>query len=51
MLCLHFENLPKEITYIILEYQGYHKNRNGKYMKQLYIDDPKYKYLIPSLKI
>jgi hypothetical protein len=40
---LLYRIFPTEICNIILEYQGYHKNRNGKYMKQLYIKDPKYK--------
>jgi hypothetical protein len=28
-------DLPFELTNLILEYGGYHKLRNGKYMKQL----------------
>lgn len=31
------ECLPIEIINIILEYQGYHTYRNGKYMNRLYI--------------
>jgi hypothetical protein len=37
--------LPQEIINNILEYQGYHKERNGKYMKQIQINDPKYSNL------
>lgn len=37
--------LPQEIINNILEYQGFHKERNGKYMKQIHISDPKYSNL------
>ena len=37
--------LPKEIIDIILEYYGYHRLRNGRYMRQLYLDDNKYNEL------
>ena len=30
--------LPTEIIHLILEYQGYHKNRNGKWMTRLHMD-------------
>ena len=35
-------NLPAEITDLILEYHGYHRLRNGKYMRRLCIEDTKY---------
>ena len=38
--------LPKEITDIILEYQGYHVFRHGKYMKQIGKDDARYDVLL-----
>lgn len=28
-------SLPMELTNLILEYSGYHRKRNGKYMKQI----------------
>ena len=34
--------LPTEITDIILEYQGYHCWRNGKYMRRLCLENEKY---------
>lgn len=43
MFIKKFQNLPKEIIDVILEYQGYHKERNGKYMKQF--DQKKYNFL------
>jgi len=39
------ETLPTEIIDIILEYYGYHRLRNGKYIRQLYLDDNKYNEL------
>jgi len=30
-----FNSLPMELTNLILEYSGYHKKRNGRYMKQI----------------
>ena len=46
------ENLPKEIIDLILEFQGYHKWRNCKYISQLYIQDKMYheiqKRIIPK---
>ena len=49
------EYLPIEITDIILEYKGYHKLRNGKYIPQLYLEDKKYdeikKRSIPKMDI
>ena len=36
------DRLPPEIIDIILEFQGYHRLRNGKYMSQLYLEDKKY---------
>lgn len=32
---MFIHELPQEIINIILEYQGYHKERNGKYIKQI----------------
>ena len=39
------ENLPTELINIILEYQGYHQLRCGKYIRSIYIDDEKYNSL------
>jgi hypothetical protein len=36
------EKLPSEIIDIILEFQGYHRLRNGKYITQLNLNDKKY---------
>ena len=36
------ETLPTEIIDIILEFQGYHIWRNGKYIHRLYLHDKKY---------
>jgi hypothetical protein len=36
------DRLLPEIIDIILEFQGYHRLRNGKYMSQLYLEDKKY---------
>ena len=44
-------NLPEDIINIILEYSGYHKNRNGKYMKQLHNNLQIYKMLENKEKI
>jgi hypothetical protein len=38
-------SLPNEIINTILEFQGYHKYRSGKYMAQLHIHDEKYEIL------
>ena len=40
-----YKTLPIEIINIILEYHGYHKERNRKYIKQINIHDPKYDIL------
>ena len=37
-----FAELPPELVNIILEYNGYHCLRNGKYMRQLNLDNKKY---------
>jgi hypothetical protein len=37
--------LPKEVLNLILEFQGYHKCRNGKYMTQICGNDEKYEAL------
>jgi hypothetical protein len=44
--------LPTEICNTILEYQGYYKFRNGKYMRQLDVTSTKYKalYEIPRIE-
>jgi len=34
--------LPIELINIILEFQGYHNYRNGKYISRLNLNDPKY---------
>ena len=34
-------NLPTEIINIILEYQGFHVLRNGKYMRRISNEDPR----------
>ena len=39
------ENLPIDIRNLILEYQGYHIFRNGKYMNRLCIHDERYSVL------
>lgn len=51
MFINRINNLPTELINIILEYQGYHSNRNGKYIKKLVKNDPKYKILsrLPKL--
>lgn len=36
---------PTEIINLILEFHGYHKNRNGKYMRQIDVASPKYNLL------
>jgi hypothetical protein len=33
------KTLPIELVYLILEYQGYHNWRNGKYICRLQLDD------------
>ena len=43
--------LPEDILNIVLEYIGYHKNRNGKYMQQLHNNLPIYKMLKNKAKI
>jgi hypothetical protein len=46
------KKLPTEICNIILEYQGYYKCRNGKYIRQLDVTSTKYKalYEIPRIE-
>jgi hypothetical protein len=39
------KNLPIDIRNLILEYQGYHIFRNGKYMNRLCIHDERYSVL------
>jgi len=36
------KQLPIELIHLILEFQGYHSWRNGKYIRRLDINDPKY---------
>lgn len=43
-----FKKLPLEIHDIILSYNGYIKNRNGKYMDQICKTDSRYKMLEKS---
>lgn len=45
------KKLPTEICNTILEYHGYYKCRNGKYIRQLDVGSPKYKalYEIPRI--
>jgi len=45
------KKLPTEICNTILEYHGYYKCRNGKYIRQLDVTSPKYKalYEIPRI--
>jgi hypothetical protein len=45
------KSFPIEIINIILEYQGYHVYRHGKYMKQIYCEDPRIKMLFSMPKI
>jgi hypothetical protein len=40
-----FSLFTKDVINLILEFQGYHKCRNGKYMKQLQCNDEKYEAL------
>jgi len=49
---MNFSKLPKEIINIILELNGYHVYRHGKYMIQLGKNDPRYTILQkkPSIK-
>jgi len=51
MLINFINNLPTELIYIILEYQGYHTYRNGIYIKKIKIDDPIFKklYCLPKI--
>lgn len=46
------KKLPIEICNTILEYHGYYKCRNGKYISQLDVSSPKYKalYEIPRIE-
>ena len=44
-------SLPIEIVNIILEYQGYHVYRHGKYMKQIDREDPRIDMLSAMPKI
>ena len=46
------KKLPTEICNTILEYHGYYKCRNGKYISQLDVSSPKYKalYEIPRIE-
>ena len=39
-------HLPIEIINLILEYQGYHTYRNGKYVNKLHIHDDVIKLLM-----
>lgn len=41
----YFSLFPKEVINLILEFQGYHKNRNGKYMRQIQSNDWRYPIL------
>jgi hypothetical protein len=45
------DQLPIELVNIILEYQGYHIFRNGKYMKRLCTNDERYTMLSYMRKI
>lgn len=38
--------LPIEVVNLILEYQGYHTLRNGRYITKLYMNDKKYEDVI-----
>jgi hypothetical protein len=51
MFINRINHLPTELINIILEYQGFHSNRNGKYIQKLVKNDPKYKILrrLPKL--
>ncbi len=40
-----FLTFPKEVVNLILEFQGYHKYRNGKYMTQICGNDENYEAL------
>ena len=47
------DKIPSEIINLILEYQGYHSNRNGKYICKLNLDSEKYDLLkkIPIVQL
>lgn len=47
-----WETFPQELIDIILEYQGYHTWRNGKYIRRLDKNDPRYNTVnnIPKIK-
>ena len=51
MICIL--NLPIELVNIILEYQGYHVFRHGKYIRRIYETDPRINILtnIPRIKL
>jgi hypothetical protein len=44
-------HLPIEIVNLILEYQGYHSDRNGKYVKKLHIHNDVIELLMNMKKI
>jgi len=46
-----FSRLPPEIINQILEFEGYHKYRKGKYIKQISRNDERYKLLKTMPKI
>ena len=46
-----FSNLPKEIIDIILEFQGFHKNRNGIFIECICKNDKRYLFLQKNLNI
>jgi hypothetical protein len=37
--------VPRDVVNLILEFQGYHKFRNGKYMKQISPEDERYEII------
>jgi hypothetical protein len=51
MICIL--DLPNELVNIILEYQGYHVFRHGKYIRRICETDPRINILtnIPGLKL
>lgn len=46
-----FKKLPEDILNLVLEYQGFHKERNGKFIGQIKQNDSRRKILLKIPKI